>query len=187
MENAPRRRYVHVLFDEHIHEALSRQASITGQHISDLVEEYAIEKLNEHGDDSDPNIRLYKQIEASRSKERIVNNLRNLVWKAVREEDEDQLATLKITCDDLKISFDSILEFTQDNSSEPIVYDNPNGISAAMVWLNKNMLAGQPYKATDMFQLARIQGFSDGVVNAAKGNLGIKSNRSGSKWYWVRS
>ena len=184
--DTPKRMFLHPAVDEEVFTALMRYATLQGAHTSDLIEQWIIEKLLEKIDENDPELKIFKTTEFSKHRDRMKNNMRNLIWKAMREDDEDALDSLRLLCEENKLSFDTMIESVDEKGDEPIVYENPLGINAAMVFLQENTLAGQEYKVSTLQELTTARGFSESVVNAAKRNLKFKSIHRGGGWYWIR-
>lgn len=182
----PRRMYLHPSVDEATFDALMRYATQQGMHTSELLEKWIIEKLMEQIDESDPELKFFKTTELSKQRDRMKNNMRNLIWKAIREDDENTLDSLRLLCEENKLSFDTMMESVDEKGDEPVIYENPLGINAATAFLQENTLAGQEYKVSILQELTTARGFSEGVVNAAKRNLKFRSIHRGGGWYWIR-
>jgi DNA polymerase III delta prime subunit len=154
--------------------------------MADLAEEYVLRCLENEDDEGDPEIKLFKVIEKNKQKNRKINNLRNLIWDANKEGDEDTLDSLEKLCDENKLSYEAIFDSTQETLSKPISYDNPVGVNAAEAFLQENTIIGTEYKVADMTKLMEIRGFSNSVINVAKRQIGFNSVRHGNCWYWIR-
>lgn len=183
------KRWVGTYVDEGTHDAIRNLATYRGTHpttvLADLIERGLAEVAEEKGMPDE--LKLYALAYKADQDQVIEQQLERIAWLATKKQDEELVDKLEALCSYHGYSIDDIMDKASNYKQPPIIVGkNSTGKQAAKRWLQDRFTEQQEWSVRHIRdELGEKAGFSRVMLNRAKRELGVVSERKSLNWVWV--
>lgn len=174
-------RYVTAKMEDVAHNALLMRASEIGMHITALAAQYIMDGLVNDNQSNTFQMKLFKEVYAAKQRDMTRSQLEHVGFTALRDGDEAALKRLKELCKEAEMEYEDVIEMASRLHEAPS--SSNDKMSQAMVFI-MSVLRDGPVQATTAKEAGAERGFSEWMMNTAKGKLGVESYQEGGRWWW---
>lgn len=179
-------KYIASQLEEGVFDALSRYATISGMHPSDLVSHFVEDALSGLGETTnDPYLSTFAALQASRRRERIRAMLIQLAAEALERDDTHLMEQMEKLCEANEVASGEIVARARSvRVPTGIQYDDGRGLATITIWLQEVLADGKKVPVGEVERMAREQGFKMYLLSAAKRAAGVQSRRESTCFVW---